>query len=101
MGRYNLLDEPWISVIIDKKGNSKNVSMIDFFKHAHEYLDMGGDTKTQDFAVMRVMIAVIHTVFSRVDVSGEPYEYFDIDERFMENEKISRRCNRVFRSLEG
>ena len=76
MGRYNLLDEPWISVIIDKKGNSKNVSMIDFFKHAHEYLDMGGDTKTQDFAVMRVMIAVIHTVFSRVDVSGEPYEYF-------------------------
>lgn len=88
MGRYNLLDEPWISVIIDKKGNSKNVSMIDFFKHAHEYLDMGGDTKTQDFAVMRVMIAVIHTVFSRVDASGEPYEYFDIDERFRQKELV-------------
>lgn len=31
MGRYNLLDEPWISVVVDKKGNTNEVSMLEFF----------------------------------------------------------------------
>lgn len=88
MGRYNLLDEPWISVIVDKMGNTKKVSMVEFFKNAHKYLDMGGDTKTQDFAVMRVLIAVIHTVFSRVDSSGKPYEYFSVDDKFRQLDLI-------------
>ena len=88
MGRYNLLDEPWISVVVDKKGNTNEVSMLEFFEHAHEYLDFGGDTKTQDFAVMRVLLAVIHTVFSRFDAEGEAYEYFDLDERYRPRENI-------------
>lgn len=88
MGRFNLLDEPWISVITDKKGSSKEVSLKEFFENAHLYLDFAGDTKTQDFAVFRVMLAVLHTVFSRFDSDGKEYGYFKLDERFKQVEKI-------------
>ena len=88
MGRYNLLDEPWISVVVDKKGNTNEVSMLEFFEHAHEYLDFGGDTKTQDFAVMRMLLAVVYTVFSRFNAEGKPYEYLELDNRYRPTEKI-------------
>lgn len=88
MGRFNLLDEPWISVITDKKGSSKEVSLKEFFEKAHLYLDFAGDTKTQDFAVFRVILAVLHTVFSRFDIDGKEYGYFKLDERFKQIEKL-------------
>lgn len=88
MGRYNLLDEPWISVVVDNKGNTREVSMIDFFENADKYLDFGGDTKTQDFAVMRVLLAVVYTVFSRFDAEGKAYEFFELDDRYRPKENI-------------
>ena len=88
MGRYNLLDEPWISVVVDNKGNTREVSMIDFFENAHKYLDFGGDTKTQDFAVMRVLLAVVYTVFSRFDAEGKAYEFFELDDSYRPKENI-------------
>lgn len=88
MGKFNLLDEPWISVVIDTKGKTKEVSLKELFRNAHTYLDLAGDTKTQDFAVMRILLAVIHTVFSRFNAQGEEYGYFDLDERLRQVEKI-------------
>ena len=79
MSRFNLLDEPWISVIVDEKGHDKLVSMTDVFKHSSEYKALAGDMKTQDFAVLRVLLAVLHTVFSRYDIQGNSRE-FDSDE---------------------
>ena len=79
MSRFNLLDEPWISVIVDKKGHNKLVSMTDVFKHASEYKALAGDMKTQDFALLRVLLAALHTVFSRYDIQGNSRE-FDSDE---------------------
>ena len=88
MGKFNLLDEPWISVVIDTKGKTKEVSLKELFRNAHTYLDLAGDTKTQDFAVMRILLAIIHTVFSRFNAQGEGYGYFDLDERLRQVEKI-------------
>ena len=79
MSRFNLLDEPWISVIVDKKGHNKLVSITDLFKHASEYKALAGDMKTQDFALLRILLAVLHTVFSRYDIRGNSRE-FDSDE---------------------
>ena len=79
MSRFNLLDEPWISVIVDEKGHNKLVSMTDVFKHASEYKALAGDMKTQDFALLRVLLAALHTVFSRYDIQGNSRE-FDSDE---------------------
>lgn len=86
--RFNLIDEPWISVIVDEKGTSREVSLKEFFENAHNYKDLAGDTVTQDFAVLRVILAVLHTVFSRFDVKGKKYDYFELDEKYKQITEI-------------
>lgn len=88
MSRFNLLDEAWISVVYDEKGATKDVSLIELFSNAHQYKDLAGDMKTQDFAVLRVLLAVLHTVFSRFDADGHVYEYLEVDERFKQIEPV-------------
>lgn len=80
MGRFNLLDEKWIPVLVDDKGRRKLASLLDVFKEAPNYRSLAGDMATQDFAVFRLLLAVLHTVFSRVDAQGEVYEWLDLDE---------------------
>ncbi len=82
MSRFNLIDEPWVSVIVDEKGQSQEVSLRDLFENAHLYKSIAGETKTQDFAVLRVLLAVLHTVFSRFDAEGKAYPFFDLDDRY-------------------
>lgn len=84
MSRFNLLDEPWISVIVDEKGHNKLVSITDVFNNASEYKALAGDMKTQDFALLRILLAVLHTVFSRYDIQGNSRE-FDSDEEDKED----------------
>ncbi len=88
MARFNLLDEPWINVVIDAKGQTKEVSLKDVFKNAHIYKGLAGDMETQDFALMRVLLAVLHTVFSRFNAQGEEYDYFELDDCFRQIENI-------------
>ena len=78
MPRYNLLDEKWIQVA--SKDTVEKGSIKELFAGAAKYKELAGDMKTQDFAVMRVMLAILHTVFSRFDSNGDPYEFFEVDE---------------------
>ncbi|MDU1772952.1 MAG: type I-E CRISPR-associated protein Cse1/CasA, partial [Dialister micraerophilus] len=82
ISRFNLLDEPWIRVITDYKGNMKEVSLVEFFRNAHTYKNFAGDMLIQDFAVMRFLLAIIHTVFSRFDASGNEYKCIKLDENY-------------------
>lgn len=67
--RFNLLDEPWI--LVRKKGcEIAEVSLADALLHAHEYDALSGELPTQDTAILRLLLAVLHTVFSRVDADG-------------------------------
>lgn len=67
---FNLLDERWLRVI-DDRCHTKEVSLIELFGDAHLYRDLCGELPTQDFAVMRLLLAVLHTVFSRYDPDGK------------------------------
>lgn len=88
VGSYNLLDKEWISVI-DKDENPKQVSLKGVFEEANNFYDLAGDTKTQDFAVMRILLAVLHTVFSRFDYNGKQYEWVKLNEKsFKQDEKV-------------
>ena len=78
MPRYNLLDEKWIQVA--SKDTVEKVSIKELFADEAKYKELAGDMKTQDFAVMRVMLAILHTVFSRFDSNGDSYEFFEVDE---------------------
>ncbi len=86
MGKFNLLDEPWISVMAES-GEKKDVSMLDFFKNAGSFLRLSGEMETQNFAVMRFLLSVVQTVFSRFNFNGEvlPGVVLDDDGRQTEN----------------
>ena len=67
---FNLIRDPWIRV---RKLDAavEEVSMLDLFRNAHQYQALAGELPTQDAAVLRLLLAVLHTVFSRVDADGE------------------------------
>lgn len=88
MSEFNLIDEPWISVVTDYKGTTKLVGLREFFQNAENYIDLAGDMPTQDFAVMRFLLALLHTVFSRYDASGNPYEMVDLNEKMQQVENV-------------
>ncbi len=72
--QFNLIDEPWVRVM-ENNCKVKEVSLKDAIINAHNYKCLRGELPTQDIAVMRLILAVLHTVFSRVDEEG-----FDDDE---------------------
>lgn len=88
MGRFNLLDEPWISVLVDKTGEKKDVSMLEFFLNTGSYHSLAGEMATQNFAVMRFLLSVIQTVFSRFDYQGNVLEGIILDERWRQTEDV-------------
>ena len=87
MGRFNLLDEPWISVL-KKSGEKKDVSMLDFFKNAGQYIQFAGEMESQNFAVMRLLLSVVQTVFSRFDFNGELLPGVVLDDKGRQIENV-------------
>ena len=87
MSRFNLLEENWIRVL--EEGEMKEVSLITIFENAEKYRCLAGEMATQDFAMLRFLLAVLHTVFSRVNADGEAYEFLEIDEKFRQKEAVS------------
>lgn len=73
---FNLLDEPWIRVMTAQHG-IKEVSLTDVLVNSQEYADFAGELAAQDIAVLRLCLAVLHTVFCRYDVDGEEAEVED------------------------
>lgn len=82
MRKFNLLEEPWIVVMTDNKGSTRKVSLIELFTSAHEFKRLAGETPAQDFAILRFLLAIMHTVFSRFDSDGEKYEWLELDEKY-------------------
>ena len=62
---FNLLREPWVRVRT-QDGTIRTVSLTDALLHAHAYVDLAGEMPTQDAAMLRLLLAVLFTVFSRV-----------------------------------
>lgn len=85
MSRFNLIDEPWIRVVT-RGGEEQEVSLADAFKNAGNYAELAGETETQNFAVLRVMLAVLQTVFSRYDADGN--SVVDVDEKMRQTEEV-------------
>lgn len=83
---FNLLDEKWILV---RKSDCTvdELSLTDALLKSHEYVELAGELPTQDVAVLRLMLAVLHTVFSRYSLDGEEWpleEPEDAEERWKE-----------------
>ncbi|MCC6095446.1 MAG: type I-E CRISPR-associated protein Cse1/CasA [Eubacterium sp.] len=87
MSRYNLLDESWIEVVSDQ-GEQKDISLLDLFCHAEKYRCLAGEMETQNFAMLRFLLAIVQTVFSRFDSNGEPYPFLEIDDQMRQVEDV-------------
>ncbi len=66
---FNLLDESWIRVRLPDN-SVQEVSLTDALLHAQEYVDLAGETPTQDAAVLRLLLSIPLTIFYRVDIEG-------------------------------
>ncbi len=75
---FNLIDEPWIRVL-DTDCAIKEVSLRDALLDAHRYPALAGESPAQDAAVLRLLIAVVHTVFYRTD-ERDAAEFRDVDD---------------------
>ena len=62
--KFNLWEQPWISVLT-KKNQVVDVSLEEVLTNAHEYIDLAGELPTQDFAILRLLMALLHTIFFR------------------------------------
>lgn len=79
MRAFNLIDEPWI-IVRCRDGKVKPVSLKETLLSSHTFSGLAGETKTQDFAIFRLMLAVLYTVFSRYDSDGQEIEADDMQE---------------------
>jgi CRISPR system Cascade subunit CasA len=66
---FNLLREPWLQAMTPD-GMVETVSLLDIFRNAPSYIRLAGELPTQDVAVLRLLLAVLHTVFSRYNLDG-------------------------------
>ena len=66
---FNLWDEEWICVL-DRDCQIKTVSLFELFRDANHYKSLAGETETQNAAMLRFLLAILHTVFSRMDEQG-------------------------------
>jgi len=67
---FNLLKEDWIAVL-DNTGETNEVSLIKVFQSAHKIKRLSGELVAQDIAVLRLLLAVLYSVFTRTGLSGE------------------------------
>ena len=59
---FNLLDEPWI-IVKTESNKTQMWSILDVFKHAHDAKMLAGELPTQDIAIMRLLLAIMHGAF--------------------------------------
>ena len=65
---FCLLHEHWI-LVMRKDGKTEEVSLLDLYRHAQDYQRLAGELPTQDVAVLRLLLAILHAIFARYDLA--------------------------------
>lgn len=58
---FNLVVDNWVKVF---DGGTKEVSLSEFFKHAHEYEILAGESRQQDLSTLRFLLAIVQRVYA-------------------------------------
>ena len=77
---FNLVTDPWIQVFDRRVNHTVTVSLLTFFHDLPHYSRLAGETKAQDLAVMRFLLAILTTVYSRYDAHGRAYDWLELDD---------------------
>ena len=70
---FNLIYEPWI-LVLNADGEPEELSLLDAFRRAGALKSLAGELPTQDIAVLRLLLAILYAVFTRLDVDGSRAE---------------------------
>lgn len=78
---YNLVSEPWIRVL-DESGAARTMSLLRLFEEAGDIRVIAGEVPTQDVAILRLCLAILHRALepyapSLVDDIPDVVEGFD------------------------
>jgi len=73
--KFNLTTDPWIKVIEVETNQTRMVSLIELFENAQRYRQLAGEMHAQDLAILRLLLAILTTVYSRSDAGGDRYEW--------------------------
>ncbi|MFN8079398.1 MAG: type I-E CRISPR-associated protein Cse1/CasA [Kineosporiaceae bacterium] len=68
---FNLLDEPWIPVL-GLDGQVSDQSLLTLVRDADRAASIVGDLPTQSFAILRLMLAILHRSLRRPDGGAGP-----------------------------
>ena len=58
-------------------GLRKEVSLLELFEYSSEYQSLAGEMPSQDAAVLRLLLAILHGALGGRDIDGEPFPYDD------------------------
>ena len=75
---FNLISEPWIKVL-DNACCIQEISVKDCLLNAHMFKGLSGETKAQDLAIMRLLIAILYSVFTRINPDNEMEAIEDVN----------------------
>jgi CRISPR system Cascade subunit CasA len=71
---FNLVDKPWVR-IRDEEGETREVSLTELFEQALHIKCLANDLPTQDFAILRVLLAILQrSISSTLDEDDDPAE---------------------------
>ena len=71
---FNLVDRPWVR-IRDEEGETREVSLLELFEQAPHIKCLANDLPTQDFAILRVLLAILQrSIAPTLDEDDDPAE---------------------------
>lgn len=79
---FNLVTDPWIKVISKEDYDEKEVSLTELFKNTKAYCQLAGDSKSQDLAILRLLLAILVTVYTRFDSNDEQYGWIKLEDNW-------------------
>jgi CRISPR system Cascade subunit CasA len=66
---FNLIDEPWIPVL-DAEDAVREISLKEALLYGQNYQGLAGELPPQNVAILRFLLAMLYTIFFRVDTEG-------------------------------
>lgn len=80
MNSFNLVKDPWIKAI-DFDSNTRTVSILELLKNADKFWGLANDIQIQDLSILRLLLAILTTVYSRVNAEGKSYAWLTLDDQ--------------------
>ena len=84
MKNFNLVDEPWIKVITKDTYKEELVSLKKLFSDPTKYISLAGEMPIQNLAILRLLLAILTTAYSRKNFEGQAYNWLKLVEDGLE-----------------